>query len=288
MGLPPVTLDKQLMQDLLELKSVAVMRLGLFLTKNITETETTLSVTFGQNSKTIRKIGQKLVDKGIINIRIADGEVWYHIHKKYFDIEDTCQNCKYKNSTVVNTTNLIICDKKGKVCGHRHRLVGHNISHSMQEHKLATLEIYDKKIGKRDIKHVDEWDYKDFIILFFEKFKENYPNLISQESHEVRKNIKQLIKIFRDAEKTHWRRLLKQYIFWTFKNYKDCNKVVTFYSMIDKKDLLKFLGTYDKKIKKVEYCDIKSLNCSFCVGNLPEGSKSCTASIVKKMQDKYN
>lgn len=291
MVLPPITLDKQLIKDLLFMKSAPALRIVLSLAQNLAETEQSISETFKQNSKTIRVIGQKLVDVGIIKIVIADGQVWYHLHKKYFDIESTCRNCKYKKETNVNGEVILQCSKIGKVCGHRHRLLGHNVAEAMKKHKAAYCEKYDKKIEKREFRHVDEWDYKDYITLYFEKFKENYPNLIAQELHEVRKNVKQLIKIFRESANEGWRRILKQYIITMFKEYKDNNKVVTFFSMIDKKDISKFLANYNKKIKKVEHCEIKGVLCSFCVGqkcNLPNGASSCTDGIVKKMRDKYN
>ncbi len=291
MALPPVTLDAQLNADLICIKSLPALRLGLYLVTKITETELNLSILFGKNSKTVRKIGQKLVDMKIIEMVIADGDVWYHLNKRYFDIESTCRNCKFKNETSVGESTMIICDKKGKTCAHRHRLIGYNIGQSMKNHKPAIYESYDRKIEKREIRHVDQWDYKDYITLCFEKFKENYPNLIAQESHEVRKNVKQLIKIFRENVKENWRRILKQYILEMFKEYKNLNKVVTFYSLINKKDISKFLASYGKKIKKVEYCEIKGLNCSFCVGQkcqLQGGHETCTSSITSKMQEKYN
>lgn len=291
-----ITVNPQLQDELLKIKSGPAIRLVLLLNKQIAESETEICKFFKKNQKTMRKIAMDL--ESIVDVvrSKSSKEIFYVLNKRFFDIENTCTYCKHlnirKDKIGVDEIKTKVCIKKGKPCAHKHRLSGNSvISYLKSSTEKTYSETYNRNIKSREYRHVDEWIYKDFASFYAEEFKENYPNLIPPETNELRSITKSLMKIFRENEKKQWRRLLKRYIIHAFQFYAENQKVITPFDILSKTTISSFLNGIGKKIRKVQFCEHKNIYCSFMLErncSLNGGKKDCTDSITETMRKKFN
>lgn len=280
--------------DLLNVKTPLALRIGLFLLENVGATEVQVNEQFKKNPKILKRAAYILRDADIIDIvRMKENNlVYYLIKKKYFDIEDTCRGCKFLETKRIELDDYYKCMKKGKLCYHKHGLIGYAINRHVLKNSIpVNNETYERKVTDRKKLPTDEWVDTDFCYFYIDEFKQSYPELIAPSKHEIKPQVRELISIFKGADKKTWRRLIKHYIENTMFRYREQKKVFSQFAMLEKPLISEFLKTLGKKIKQVQFCNHHDIYCRFFESGkckLPGGLENCSEVFRKKMIRKYN
>lgn len=276
-------------------KSALGLKIVLCILPKYSMLETELCEIFKKKQSNLRKTAALLQDRNIIKILTNNdsGEVYYVIHKRYFDIGETCLDCKFHDKENVNGFVKKICKRGRPPCEYSFVLTGNNIIKYLETKCRETFtEKYDRKINEREYRHTDKWQSQDFIAFYIESWQEYYPTLFAPEKQELRFQIKKLMKMFRSAcSEDNWRRMLKRYIWETMKR-KSGDKVLADIFLLDSKPMIqRFIRKNGQRVDNIKQCLVHNIYCSFwknCDCSLPNKSLGCTKSIRRKMLDNYN
>lgn len=292
-----VTTNKQLIPILMKLKTISEYRIIWKLIKDVQISERDLCSLLKKTETVVQKMCRRLEDIKLIRrlSLVESKEIFYVIDIEFYNINNLCLKCKYKKIIDIPSikSKSVSCIKKGKRCVYDDIRIGNNILKNINKHsERKPCNIIERQFsGGSDKKYIDQWNGKDFNLFFIKEFSKTYKDLISPQTSEIRINMEKLMKVFRENIGDDWRRLCKQYIINSFQIYSNNQKILTVYQLLDSKVINAFLIGRGKKIKRIEFCTIKDLRCSYFLAGICQLKKNnieCTEQIVSEMMGKFN
>jgi len=249
------------------------------------------------------KIFSDLSVNGNIVTRWRDKETkvpCYTLHPRFFNLAEKCKMCFHQQNDKkkisgkeIKYINCMMVSDGILSCVHDYTRTNYNLMQVLKEthEEVEIEEINRENIIESNIeKKITEWKINDYAQFYREQCNKYMPEMIFDNAHTVRRNLRTVIDSLKQAFEGKWRRMLKLYIRKQIEIGKSEGYFVSSSKLSQGAAIAKFVNKYKDEEEQVEFCDDKGIYCSYMKKRcqLIKNGMKCTVRIRKKMKKLYN